>query len=378
MSPFFQLPNQESKQELIFFPTSISLDSDNYVNISYNVGDNRSYFLKLHLDIINVSLYNKENIDFLVNLNINLNYYIELVRNIRKLLGFSTKRKDYYKFGNVNEVFTPSDKIKGKKNKIKTKQTGGDYIDDKLAEIKSSLRKGDIIDFCRKYVDYQKGIGNTVSMQDCYQKQLTGEDVNEDRVIDEIDVRKALLDFAEKNNTKENNPVFHARLIKLIENLGDNTTPLSRKLITFLIDIGEMDNQPTSDTSLNGGKNKKTKKKKRKSTKKTKKKKRKLTKKKRKSNKKAPPSKCTLYYFTMNGCPYCEDFDPTWEKLTKSFPEITMEKLNENNNNHLIQKYKVIEFPTVILNKQNKPIHYKKEKNIEMLSKFLKKNINMV
>ena len=120
MSPFFQLPNHESKQELIFFPTSISLDSDKYVNISYNVGDNRSYFLKLHLDIINVSLYNKENIEFLVNLNINLNYYIELIRNIRKLLGFSTKKKEYYKFGDVNEIFASSGKI-NKKKKTKNK-----------------------------------------------------------------------------------------------------------------------------------------------------------------------------------------------------------------------------------------------------------------
>ena len=37
ISPFFQLPNYESKQELIFFPTSIYLDKKNYVNISYNI-----------------------------------------------------------------------------------------------------------------------------------------------------------------------------------------------------------------------------------------------------------------------------------------------------------------------------------------------------
>ena len=36
ISPFFQLPNYESKQELIFFPTSIYLDDKKYVNISYN------------------------------------------------------------------------------------------------------------------------------------------------------------------------------------------------------------------------------------------------------------------------------------------------------------------------------------------------------
>mgnify|MGYP003330323407 CR=1 FL=1 len=42
---------------------SIYLDDNKYVNISYNVGDNRSYFVRLHLDIIKISLYNKNNID---------------------------------------------------------------------------------------------------------------------------------------------------------------------------------------------------------------------------------------------------------------------------------------------------------------------------
>lgn len=101
ISPFFQLPNKESKQELIFFPTSISLDSENFVNISYNVGDNRSYFAKLHIDLINISLYDKNNIDFLVNFNININYYLELIRNIRKYLGLSLKKSKYYNFINL-------------------------------------------------------------------------------------------------------------------------------------------------------------------------------------------------------------------------------------------------------------------------------------
>ena len=123
ISPFFQLPNHESKQELIFFPTSISLDDNNYINISYNVGDNRSYFTKLHLDIVKLSLYKKENIEFLVNHNININYYLELIRNIRKLLGFSIAKRDYYKFGNVNEIFASMRKkiTKNKKHKTKNK-----------------------------------------------------------------------------------------------------------------------------------------------------------------------------------------------------------------------------------------------------------------
>ena len=119
LSPFFQLPNYESKQELIFFPTSIYLDKDNYVNISYNIGDNRSYFVKLHLDIIKISLYDKNNIDFQVNHNINPNYYVELIRNIRKLMGYNVLKKDYYKFKDVNK--TLSSRGSKKKNKSKKK-----------------------------------------------------------------------------------------------------------------------------------------------------------------------------------------------------------------------------------------------------------------
>ena len=117
ISPFFQFPNKESKQELIFFPTSIFLDGDDYLNISYNVGDNRSYFLKLHLDVILLSLYDKNNIDFMVNYNINSNFFIELLRNIRKYMGFSTKTKNYYTFKDSKKL-----KSGNRKNNKKTKK----------------------------------------------------------------------------------------------------------------------------------------------------------------------------------------------------------------------------------------------------------------
>ena len=120
ISPFFQLPNYESKQELIFFPTSIYLDDKKFVNISYNVGDNRSYFLRLHLDVVNISLYKKQNIDFQVNHNINQNYYLELVRSIRKVLGYPIERKEYYRFGDVDRLY--ASKRKRLKNKRKTKR----------------------------------------------------------------------------------------------------------------------------------------------------------------------------------------------------------------------------------------------------------------
>lgn len=119
LSPFFQLPNFESKQELIFFPCSILIDSKDFVNISYSAGDNRSYFVKLHLNIVKLSLYEKKNIDFHVNHNINPNYYLELIRSIRKLMGYSIAKKEYYKFKDVEKTLKSS--RTGKKKK-KTKK----------------------------------------------------------------------------------------------------------------------------------------------------------------------------------------------------------------------------------------------------------------
>lgn len=121
LSPFFQLPNFESKQELIFFPCSIFIDKKDFVNISYSVGDNRSYFVKLHLNVVKISLYDKKNIDFQVNHNINPNYYLELIRSIRKLLGFSIAKKDYYKFKNVDNTLKTGKKSFNKSSK-KTKK----------------------------------------------------------------------------------------------------------------------------------------------------------------------------------------------------------------------------------------------------------------
>ena len=74
LSPFFQLPSKESKQELIFFPTSMYEGKDKFLHISYSLGDNRSYLCKLHTEVVKASLYNKENINMHMNFNINPNY----------------------------------------------------------------------------------------------------------------------------------------------------------------------------------------------------------------------------------------------------------------------------------------------------------------
>ena len=87
LSPFFQLPSNESKQELIFFPTSIHLENE-LLNISYSLGDNRSYIAKIHFEVVKQSLYNMSEINIHQNFNINPNYFQELIRNLRVIYGY--------------------------------------------------------------------------------------------------------------------------------------------------------------------------------------------------------------------------------------------------------------------------------------------------
>ena len=123
ISPFFQLPNYESKQELIFFPTSIHMDDKKFINISYNVGDNRSYLAKLHKDIVRLSLYHIESIDFYQNYNISPNYYLELIRSIRKYNDFSVHVNKWFIFKKRGKILrksiTTEERIKKKTNKKK-------------------------------------------------------------------------------------------------------------------------------------------------------------------------------------------------------------------------------------------------------------------
>ena len=134
ISPFFQLPSKESKQELIFFPTTFYEDKNNFLNISYSLGDNRSYVCKLHREVVKASLYNKENIDVHMNFNVNPNYYLELLRTLRIMNNLPHALKDYNIFvGTKNRknmkksVMKQSkymSKSKGSKSKSRNKSKG--------------------------------------------------------------------------------------------------------------------------------------------------------------------------------------------------------------------------------------------------------------
>lgn len=131
ISPFFQLPSKESKQELIFFPTSFYEDKDNFLNISYSLGDNRSYVCKLHREVVKASLYNKENIDVHMNFNVNPNYYLELLRTLRIMNNLPHSLKDY-------NIFVGT---KDRKNMKKSVMKQSKYMSKSVSKSKSSKSK---------------------------------------------------------------------------------------------------------------------------------------------------------------------------------------------------------------------------------------------
>lgn len=81
-----------------------------------------------------------------------------------------------------------------------------------------------------------------------------------------------------------------------------------------------------------------------------------------------------LLYFSMNGCPYCDNFNPLWDKITKKNPSIIKLKIDRENNHKLIDKFKIKTFPTLLILKGKKIINFKYNRTEYMIKKFLKEN----
>ena len=125
---------------------------------------------------------------------------------------------------------------------------------------------------------------------------------------------------------------------------------------------------------LEGGRKKtKRKLKKKKKTKRRSKLTRKQSRTKRKHDKKP-----TMYYFSMDGCPYCNDFDDTWNKLIDKYNKLLLlKKIDKDENPQLVQKYGVTSFPTLKLLKINcrKPVDFEYDRNkLTQFKKFFKEN----
>jgi Thioredoxin domain-containing protein len=94
-----------------------------------------------------------------------------------------------------------------------------------------------------------------------------------------------------------------------------------------------------------GGKKKKKTKNKRKKTKN----KRKKTKNKRKKTKNVNKSEDCVIYFSMKGCPHCDNFNPIWEKTQEKYPGINMFNIDRENEVPLMEQLNIKSFPTIII-----------------------------
>lgn len=173
--------------------------------------------------------------------------------------------------------------------------------------------------------------------------------------------------FVKLDSIKRNTPLYKklSYTQKLISNLindfdkykGKKYTPICKRKRTKGKNNYEIINYSLKKSG--GGKRKK----------KTKRMKKKTIKKKEKEH------FSILYYFTMNGCPYCDEFNPHWENVVKEFPNITMKKIERNEDPIIISKFNVTSFPTIILAKDSKYTEFNKDReNIDDFKRFFKEN----
>ena len=83
----------------------------------------------------------------------------------------------------------------------------------------------------------------------------------------------------------------------------------------------------------------------------------------------------TLLYFYYDGCPYCDEFSPEWEKLSKKLKHmINFKKIDKNdyNNNKLIQKYNIRFYPTILIERTGKVFELDRTK--ENIKTFISEN----
>ena len=88
-----------------------------------------------------------------------------------------------------------------------------------------------------------------------------------------------------------------------------------------------------------------------------------------------------LLYFHMDGCGFCNKFEPIWENLKKKLKGINLVKINGPKNKNLARKFKVSGYPTIILIKGKYNIVYQGKRDVNSLIKFynmINKNASVI
>jgi len=102
---------------------------------------------------------------------------------------------------------------------------------------------------------------------------------------------------------------------------------------------------------------------------------RRRTKKVSRRRKRTLKNKPILYYFSMKGCFYCDQFNPLWIKLVEKYKgKLSMNKIIKDVNPIITKKFNITMFPTIILVKHNKRHIFKNERTLQKLQTFLKKH----
>ena len=86
-------------------------------------------------------------------------------------------------------------------------------------------------------------------------------------------------------------------------------------------------------------------------------------------------SKFTLYYFFMDGCGHCVDFEPTWTKIIAeikpNYPNAIFEK-NNIKESEIATQFKVNGVPSIILvDSSNKRNDYNGDRTFDDIKKFI-------
>jgi thiol-disulfide isomerase/thioredoxin len=83
--------------------------------------------------------------------------------------------------------------------------------------------------------------------------------------------------------------------------------------------------------------------------------------------------KRTLYYFYMDGCTWCDKFNPTWLKLIKEFKnKLTMKKVNGPSSPNLLKQFDIQTFPAIVLVTGTDSDKYEGDRSMKDLKQFLR------
>ena len=75
----------------------------------------------------------------------------------------------------------------------------------------------------------------------------------------------------------------------------------------------------------------------------------------------------------MDGCGWCDKFNPTWLKLVKEFKsKLSMKKVNGPENSDLLKKYDIQSFPSIVLVSGQEHQKYEGDRSMKDMKKFLK------